>query len=46
MEFPQKVKNRSFNCGTAETNPGSIHPGWIPGLTQWVGDPVLSQAVV
>ena len=35
-------------CGTAETNPASIHEGvgLIPGLTQWAGDPVLLWAVV
>ena len=34
---------RSSHYGAAEMNPTSIHEdaGLIPGLAQWVGDPVL-----
>ena len=39
------IKNVSWNShrGAAETNPTRSHEvlGWIPGLTQWVKDPVL-----
>ena len=39
----QKRFNQEFLCGAAETNPTSTHEdvGLNPGLTQWVGDPVL-----
>ena len=35
-------------CGTEETNPTRNHEvaDLIPGLTQWVTDPVLPRAVV
>jgi len=33
----------SSPCGTAETNPTSIHEdvGSIPGLVQWIGNPAV-----
>ena len=33
----------SSRCGSAVMNPTSIYEdvGWIPGLAQWVKDPVL-----
>ena len=38
-----KKEARSSPCGTAETNLTKNHEvaGLIPGLTQWVKDPVL-----
>jgi len=39
----QKKHFRSSHCGASETNPTSNHEvsASIPGLTQWVKDPVL-----
>ena len=39
----KKLVERSSHCGSAELNLTSIHEdlGLIPGLTQWVKDPVL-----
>ena len=44
----KNIKLGSSHCGSVVTNPTSIHEnvGGIPGLTQWVKDPVLPRAVV
>ena len=39
----KKIQFWIFHCGTAETNPTSVHEdsGLIPGLAQWAGDLAL-----
>ena len=48
-QHPQQKVNLGSSChGTAETNPTSNHEvvASIPGLIQWVKDPVFPWAVV
>ena len=48
VELILKIPAWSSHYGSAETNLTSIHEdvGSIPGLTQWIKEPVLPQAVV
>ena len=41
--IPQDQSSQSSRCGSAVTNPTSVHDdaGLIPGLAQWVEDLVL-----
>ena len=41
--YTKYIHPRSSHCGSAVTNPTSIHEemGSIPGLAQWVKDPAL-----
>ena len=42
----QELEKGSSHCGSVVTNPTSIHEdiGLIPGLTQWVKDPLLPES--
>ena len=48
MKIKKKQNWRSSHHGAGETNPARNHKvmSLIPGLTQWVKDPVLPGAVV